>query len=97
MTTNNDNSGQLAELYRTVAVNFLIPVVFVAITGLIGWISRIEERQYAFQREAVTKQEQATSENRVMSYMDVRIKDLDNKLTLIVRQLEILGTRIQKD
>lgn len=87
----------VSEFYKTVAMNILLPLVMVAIMGMVGWMSRLEERQYDLQREAVTEQKLGATENRIMSYMDVRMKDMDNKLNLMIRQLELLSYKEQKE
>lgn len=87
----------VSEFYKTVAMNILLPLVMVALMGMVGWMSRLEERQYDLQREAVTEQKLGATENRIMSYMDVRMKDMDNKLNLMIRQLELLSYKDQKE
>ena len=89
MTTQRNNS--VSDLYKTVAVNVLLPLVMTGLVGVIGWISKLEERQYALQREAVTEQKLGATETRIMSYIDIRMKDLDNKMNLMIRQLEMLN------
>lgn len=89
MTTQRNNS--VSDLYKTVAVNVLLPLVMTGLVGVIGWISKLEERQYALQREAVTEQKLGSTETRIMSYIDIRMKDLDNKMNLMIRQLEMLN------
>lgn len=89
MTTQKNNS--VSDLYKTVAVNVLLPLVMTGLVGVIGWISKLEERQYALQREAVTEQKLGATETRIMSYIDIRMKDLDNKMNLMIRQLEMLN------
>ena len=89
MTTPKTNP--VADLYKTVATNVLLPLVMTGLVGVIGWISKLEERQYALQREAVTEQKLGATETRIMSYIDIRMKDLDNKMNLMIRQLEMLN------
>lgn len=89
MTTQRNNS--VSDLYKTVATNVLLPLVMTGLVGVIGWISKLEERQYALQREAVTEQKLGATETRIMSYIDIRMKDLDNKMNLMIRQLEMLN------
>ena len=89
MTTQRNNS--VSDLYKTVAMNVLLPLVMTGLVGVIGWISKLEERQYALQREAVTEQKLGATETRIMSYIDIRMKDLDNKMNLMIRQLEMLN------
>lgn len=90
MTTQKQNSP-VSEFYKTVAMNILLPLVMTGMVGLIGWMSKLEERQYALQREAVTEQKLGATETRIMSYIDIRMKDLDNKMNLMIRQLEMLN------
>lgn len=90
-------TNSMADLYKTVAMNILVPLLFVAITGMLGWMSKLEERQYALQREAVTEQKLGATETRIMSYIDIRMKDLDNKMNLMIRQLEMLNYSDRKE
>jgi hypothetical protein len=85
------NSTPIGEFYKTIAMNILLPLVMAAILGMVGWISKLEERQYTLQREAVTEQKLGSTETRIMNYIDIRMKDLDNKMNLIIRQLELLN------
>jgi len=89
MTTQKTN--QVSELYKSFSMNVLLPLVMTGLIGVIGWISKLEERQYALQREAVTEQKLGSTETRIMSYIDIRMKDLDNKMNLMIRQLEMLN------
>ncbi len=89
MTTQRNNS--VSDLYKTVAMNVLLPLVMTGLVGVIGWISKLEERQYALQREAVTEQKLDVTKTRIVSYIDIRMKDLDNKMNLMIRQLEMLN------
>ena len=82
---------QVSELYKSFSMNVLLPLVMTGLLGVIGWISKLEERQYALQREAVTEQKLGSTETRIMSYIDIRMKDLDNKMNLMIRQLEMLN------
>lgn len=84
-------TNQVSELYKSFSMNVLLPLVMTGLVGVIGWISKLEERQYALQREAVTEQKLGSTETRIMSYIDIRMKDLDNKMNLMIRQLEMLN------
>lgn len=84
-------TNQVSELYKAFSMNVLLPLVMTGLIGVIGWISKLEERQYALQREAVTEQKLGSTETRIMSYIDIRMKDLDNKMNLMIRQLEMLN------
>ncbi len=84
-------TNQASELYKSFSMNVLLPLVMTGLIGVIGWISKLEERQYALQREAVTEQKLGSTETRIMSYIDIRMKDLDNKMNLMIRQLEMLN------
>ena len=84
-------TNQVSELYKSFSMNVLLPLVMTGLIGVIGWISKLEERQYALQREAVTEQKLGSTETRIMSYIDIRMKDLDNKMNLMIRQLEMLN------
>src|SRR5690554_2226865 len=90
MTTKNE--GGVLALYDAAATRILVPLLFVLMAGMMGWMSTVDERQYILQREAVTEAKLEAVERRVTSYMDVRLKDLDNKMQLVIRQLELMNT-----
>lgn len=81
------------DMYKSAVHTVFIPLLFVAIAAMGSWMNKMEERQYVLQREAVTEQKLGATEQRIMSYMDVRIKDLDNKMNLVIRQLEYINDR----
>jgi len=83
-------------LYEQAATKILIPLLFVLMTGLLTWMTKVEDRQYALQREAVTEAKLEATERRITAYMDVRLKDLDNKMQLVIRQLELLHIQQQR-
>ena len=93
MTTKSQ--GAMA-LYEAAATKILIPLLFVMMTALMTWMNKVEDRQYALQREAVTEAKLEATERRITAYMDVRLKDLDNKMQLVIRQLELISVQQQQ-
>ena len=94
MTTRN-RSNEAGQMYDTVVKTVLVPLLFVAMTGMLTWINKMEDRIYDLQRESVTEQKLEATERRITSYLDVRLQDLDNKMQLVIRQLEIISARQQ--
>lgn len=94
--TDVKSANPVSEFYKTVSMNILLPLVMAAILGIMGWMNKLEERQYALQREAVTEQKLGQTEARIMNYMDVRMKDMDNKIDLVLRQLDKLDANMNK-
>ena len=92
---NKPVQGAIA-LYEQAATKVLIPLLFVLMTGLLTWMTKVEDRQYALQREAVTEAKLEATERRITAYMDVRLKDLDNKMQLVIRQLELMNMQQQR-
>lgn len=82
-----DEDAPLVELYKSSVHTIFIPLVFVLLTGMFTWMSKLEERQYVMQREAVTEQKLTTTEERILSHVDTRLRDLDSKLTIVIDQL----------
>jgi len=81
------------DIYKTFAVNVLLPIIFVSLTGMLGWVNKIEDRMYAMQASNVTEQKLENTEKRIMSYIDVRMKELDNKLDLVIRTVDNANKR----
>ncbi len=83
-------------MYKNLAMNILLPLVMAGLLGMFSWMNKLEDRQYALQREAVTEQKLGQTEARIMNYMDVRMKDMDNKIDLVLRQLDKLDANMNK-
>jgi hypothetical protein len=86
----------MADMYKNLAMNILLPLVMAGLLGMFNWMNKLEDRQYALQREAVTEQKLGQTEARIMNYMDVRMKDMDNKIDLVLRQLDKLDANMNK-
>jgi hypothetical protein len=86
----------MADMYKNLAMNILLPLVMAGLLGMFSWMNKLEDRQYALQREAVTEQKLGQTESRIMNYMDVRMKDMDNKIDLVLRQLDKLDANMNK-
>ena len=86
----------MAEMYKNLAMNILLPLVMAGLLGMFSWMNKLEDRQYALQRDAVTEQKLGQTEARIMNYMDVRMKDMDNKIDLVLRQLDKLDANMRK-
>lgn len=84
---NSKNESPLIELYKSSVHTIFIPLVFVLITGMFTWMNKLEERQYVLQREAVTENKLNVTEQRIMSHIDIRLRDLDSKLVIVINEL----------
>jgi hypothetical protein len=85
------NNNEAHEVYKSIAINMLIPSLFIIMTGCITWLLKMEDRVYQLQREAVTESKLTDTEKRITQYIDVRLNDLDSKLQIIIKQLDNLG------
>tara|TARA_R110000744_G_C19371770_1_gene563178 strand:+ start:45376 stop:45681 length:306 start_codon:yes stop_codon:yes gene_type:complete len=91
MTTATSKIEVALNAYSKVAVHILLPLAFVLMGMLYNWMDKVDERQYTLQREAITEARLETTERRITNYMDVRLKDVDGRLQLIIRQLEMMS------
>lgn len=84
---NSKSDSPLIELYKSSVHTIFIPLVFVLITGMFTWMNKLEERQYVLQRDAVTENKLNVTEQRIMSHIDIRLRDLDSKLVIVINEL----------
>lgn len=68
---------------------FLIPFLILGVTWQYNQVSRLEERVYQLQATAVTEQKLQTTKQEIISFVDVRIGDVNNKLDLLLKQMEL--------
>jgi hypothetical protein len=52
-------------------------------------VNKLEERMYQLQATAVTEQKLQTTKQEIISFVDTRIGDLNNKLDLLLKQMEL--------
>lgn len=85
----DDNKAQLGTMLDF-ASKFMIPLM----VAFIGWqqneISKLDERIYVIQKEAVSEQKLQQTETRILSYIDNRLADLSNKVELSNQYLHLL-------
>lgn len=88
MTAMAHNDEQWKTVTDTIG-KFLMPFVVVALGWGYQYVNKLEERIYLLQSTAVTEQKLQSTEQRIMSYLDVRLGDLNTKLELILKQIEL--------
>ena len=92
MSTDRNN---LVSTYDTIQ-RFVIPFLIL----ILGWqhseINQIEDKLFVLQKEAVSQTMLNQTEGRIMNYMDTRIRDLDNKLTVLINQQSLIMESMQK-
>jgi len=88
MTIRNHSEDQWKTVLDTVS-KFMLPFVLLALGWSYNYLNKLEERIYLLQSTAVTEQKLSQTESRIMSYLDVRLGDLNTKLELISKQIEL--------
>ena len=68
---------------------FLIPFLVLGITWQQGQVQKLEERIYQLQATTVTETKLQTTKQEIISFVDTRIGDLNNKMDLILKQMEL--------
>ncbi|MNY38626.1 hypothetical protein D3C86_1732640 [compost metagenome] len=96
MTTQNRSEDQWKTVLDTVS-KFMLPFVLLALGWGYSFINKLEERIYVLQSTAVTEQKLSQTESRIMSYLDVRMGDLNTKLELILKQMELQARYTQSE
>lgn len=90
---NNQNNKGVMEVYKTIATNILIPLVFLMLSFLTAWIHKVDDRMYALQQSAVTDNKLDVTERRIVNYLDTRLVDLNSKMDIVIRHLEMSQRR----
>ena len=86
--SNQENDGGWRIVVDTVS-KFLIPFLILGITWQHNQVNKLEERMYQLQATAVTEQKLQTTKQEIISFVDTRIGDLNNKMDLILKQMEL--------
>lgn len=81
-----DNSWKI--MVDTIS-KFLIPFLVLGITWQQGQMQKMEDRIYALQASAVTETKLQSTKQEIISFVDTRIGDLNNKMDLILKQMEL--------
>lgn len=68
---------------------FLIPFVVLGLTWQHNQVVKLEERLYLLQATAVTEQKLTNTKQEIIQFVDTRIGDLNNKMDIILKQLEL--------
>lgn len=91
MTTGNQQNsddGGWKIVVDTIS-KFLIPFLVLGLTWQYNQVQKLEERIYQLQATAVTEQKLQTTKQEIISFVDTRIGDLNNKMDIILKQLEL--------
>ena len=86
--SNQENDGGWKIVVDTIS-KFLIPFLLLGITWQHNQVNKLEERMYQLQATAVTEQKLQTTKQEIISFVDTRIGDLNNKMDLILKQMEL--------
>jgi hypothetical protein len=86
--SNQENDGGWRIVVDTIS-KFLIPFLILGITWQHNQVNKLEERMYQLQATAVTEQKLQTTKQEIISFVDTRIGDLNNKMDLILKQMEL--------
>ena len=84
---NNDDGGW--KIVVDTISKFLIPFLVLHLTWQPSQVKKLEERIYQLQATAVTEQKLQTTKQEIISFVDTRIGDLNNKMDIILKQLEL--------
>ena len=84
---NNDDGGW--KIVVDTISKFLIPFLVLGLTWQQSQVQKLEERIYQLQATAVTEQKLQTTKQEIISFVDTRIGDLNNKMDIILKQLEL--------
>ncbi len=68
---------------------FLIPFLILGITWQQGQMQKLEDRIYALQANSVTEAKLQNTKQEIISFVDTRIGDLNNKMDLVLKQMEL--------
>jgi hypothetical protein len=96
MTTPNRSDDQWKTVLDTIS-KFMLPFVLLALGWSYSYLNKLEDRIYLLQSTAVTEQKLSQTESRIMSYLDVRLSDLNTKLELILKQMELQSRYTQSE
>jgi hypothetical protein len=86
--SSQENDGGWKIVVDTIS-KFLIPFLLLGITWQHNQVNKLEERMYQLQATAVTEQKLQTTKQEIISFVDTRIGDLNNKMDLILKQMEL--------
>lgn len=68
---------------------FVIPILVAWISWQQGQMTKLEERIYQLQATSVTESKLLTTKQEIISFLDTRIGDVNNKMDLILKQMEL--------
>jgi len=72
------------------SAKFLLPFILAFVTWQQTQMSKLEDRLYVLQRDAVTEQKLSDVEKRLTTYMDVRISDVATKQEMTNKYLDLI-------
>lgn len=68
---------------------FLMPFLVLGITWQQAQVQKLEDRVYSLQANSVTEAKLQNTKQEIISFVDTRIGDLNNKMDLILKQMEL--------
>jgi hypothetical protein len=68
---------------------FLVPFLVLGLTWQYNQTQKLEERIYQLQATSVTENKLQVTKQEIISFVDTRIGDLNNKMDLILKQMEL--------
>lgn len=83
------NSDESWKLVMDTIGKFLIPFLVLGITWQQNQIVKLEDRIYELQATSVTENKLLTTKQEIISFVDTRIGDINNKMDLILKQMEL--------
>ena len=89
MTTRQSNEPDGWKIVVDTLSKFLMPVCLFFIGAQQAQIGKLEERIYQLQATSVTETKLLATKQEIISFVDTRIGDLNNKMDLILKQMEL--------
>lgn len=87
MAQGNEDSG-----WRTMTdtlSKFLVPFLVLGVSIQQAQVTKLEERIYQLQATVVTETKLASTKQEIIQFVDTRIGDINNKMDLILKQMEL--------
>jgi|TARA_R110000782_G_scaffold77984_1_gene154397 hypothetical protein len=85
----NNGDGEGWKIVMETISKFLMPFLVLGITWQQGQVQKLEERIYQLQASSVTETKLQSTKLEIISFVDTRIGDLNNKMDLILKQMEL--------
>lgn len=89
MSTENQRGDDGWRVMLDTISKFLMPFLILGITWQHAQVQKLEERIYQLQANVVTETKLQNTKQEIISFVDTRIGDINNKLDIVLKQLEI--------